>query len=562
MSDEKRLEQYFIHASYGENQKLTVVPSGATSIHLSNGTFVGKEQGGVETYKGIPFALPPVGALRWRAPVAAPDGDGIYEAYYNGKSAIQTECESERASYYPQGEDCLYLNIWTGSLKDAEAGRKRAVMVFLHGGSYGWGGTADPLYDGWNFASAHPDVVLITVAYRIGLMGFLDLSYLEGGEEFQDAPNLGLLDQIEALRWIRKNCEAFGGDPENITVFGESAGAGSVSLLPLIPKAQGLFRRVIAESGSIALTYSKEECRSLTEKLIKESGCHSMKELMALSEEQLKAINEKLNDFNNFPQRDGRLLPKDLYRAYQEGRSAEVDMLSGTNENETNYWIGEVGGVIPFRVGMTVKFENDLKLLSMRDKHRVKTFLKQRKGHVLWKISEFYTEVMFRLPAVFQSDAHTDNGGKAFFYNWKVPSAIRYYGACHAVELAYVFGNLDETIFTGEKADGRISGLVQQMWVNFAKTGNPSLKDLPWPSYSRKKRKTMVMDETFHVEENPKRKTSALLFPVLKYRINPSYVNLDLNTHYVRRTVGASLLLAGGAVFGILALIFSLLRRK
>jgi para-nitrobenzyl esterase len=162
-------------------------------------------------------------------------------------------------------------------------------------------------------------------------MGFVDLSYFAGGEEYPDAPNLGLLDQIEALRWVRENIRFFGGDPGNVTIFGESAGGGSVSLLPLIPEAKGLFRRVIAESGSVALTFSKKECREFTRRLMKESGIRSMKMLSALTESQLRSLNEKLNIYNNYPQRDGRLIPEDPYAPYENGATADMDMLIGTN---------------------------------------------------------------------------------------------------------------------------------------------------------------------------------------------------------------------------------------
>lgn len=558
MSEERKLEQYFIKSSFGENRKRIMVPADAPALFCRNGTFVGRYEAGVEIYRGIPFAEPPVGKLRWRAPVRAADSKEIREAVYNGRSPIQTECETERASYYPQGEDCLYLNLWTGKRDGAE--KRRPVMVFFHGGAYGWGGTADPLYDGFRFAAAHPEVVLITAAYRVGLLGFIDLSYFEGGEGFRDAPNLGLLDQIEALRWIRNNCEAFGGDPENVTIFGESAGGGSVSLLPLIPQAKGLFQRVIAQSGSIALTFSKEQCRHFSERLKKLSGAVSMKELMVLTEEDLVRLNKDLNDYNNYPQRDGRLLPEDLYQAYREGGSAEVDFLTGTNGDETNYWIGEIGGIIPYRFSIPVKFENDIRLIHQGSRERVREFMRTRRRHSIWRMSEFYTELMFRLPAIFQAGEHARNGGKAYMYLWQVPSAHRFYGACHAVELAYVFGNLEETIYTGRPADPLLSRAVQQMWVNFAKTGDPSLPGIKWPLYNKQTRKTMIISRKLRVEEDPGRANRTLLFPLLKFGISPSYAGLDLNTPFVRRTAGIGAVLSAGILAGGVAALLSLLK--
>ena len=204
-------------ARYGENMRLSGSFDPALAVRCVNGTFVGKREDKVDVFRGIPYALPPVNKRRWKRPAPVEPNNGVYEAYYNGKTPIQSEWPTEQASYYPQGEDCLYLNIWRSS--DCPDSNK-TVMVFLHGGSYGWGGTADPLYDGTNFVSSHPDIILVTVGYRTGLMGFVDFSAVVGGEDFPDAPNLGILDQIEALRWIKQNISGFSGDPDNITVFG------------------------------------------------------------------------------------------------------------------------------------------------------------------------------------------------------------------------------------------------------------------------------------------------------------------------------------------------------
>ena len=366
-----------ISSRYGENRRISGEYDSSLAVRCVNGTFVGKAEGDVSVFLGIPFAQPPTGERRWkRAEPAKPD-DGVYEAYYNGKTPIQTESPTEQASYYPQGEDCLYLNIWRSHKCTDD---KKPVMVFIHGGSYGWGGTADPLYDGRNFVSTHPEIVFVTVGYRTGLLGFVDFSSVEGGGDFPDAPNLGLLDQIEALRWIHQNIEGFSGDPGNVTIFGESAGGGSVSLLTIIEEAKGLFRRVIAQSGSVALTYSKEACADFTNRLLKESGCGNMDELTALSEDDLKKINEKLNEYNNFPQRDGRIIPLDPYTPYDSGATADVDMLIGTNENECNYWIGELGGIIPYSLGFPVRYENDMRKLAPSDKKLVSRIISGMKG--------------------------------------------------------------------------------------------------------------------------------------------------------------------------------------
>ena len=547
-----------IRDSYGENQVITGEYDPELSAVCCNGVFVGARAGDVCAFRGIPFAKPPVGERRWRAPEPVDDADIVREAYYNGKTPIQTEWPTEQASYYPQGEDCLYLNVWKNLADPTE---KKPVMVFFHGGSYGWGGTADPMYDGRCFVGKQSDIILVTVAYRVGMMGFADFSEFADGRDYPDAPNLGILDQIEALRWIQKNIAAFGGDPANVTIFGESAGGGSVSLLPIIPQARGLFRRAIAESGSVALTFSKEKCREFSARLKRESKAGSVRELACRSETELMRLNEKLNEYNNFPQRDGRLIPLEPYLPYERGETVGVDMLIGTNSEEMNYWIGEIGGVVPFRFSIPIKFENDLMKLTTAEKRLVKRFMDAQKGHSMWRMARFYDELMFRLPAIEQASLHHENGGKAYMYYWTVPSALPLRKACHAVELAYVFGNLEETLYTGEVADEVLSDTVMQMWTNFARTGDPSVEGLPWEEYTQSKRATMVISRQPHMEDDVLSQRRTLLSPLLRRMINPSYATLDYNVPFVRKAIGRTVALAAG-VAGVSLLAVKLLRKK
>ena len=535
--DKVKEEKARVRALFGENKELKTNPDEAHSVKCLNGVFVPKTDDTVRIFKGIPFALPPIKERRWKKPEAIPNSNKIFEAYYNGKSPIQTVIESERASYYPQSEDCLYLNIW---VNDACQDKNKPIMVFIHGGAYGWGGTADPLYDGLNFIKLHPEVILITIAYRVGLFGFVDLSYLEGGDQFEDAPNLGILDQIEALRWINKNGQFFGGDINNVTIFGESAGGGSVSILPLIKEAKGLFHRVIAESGSLALTYAKDECKSFTDKLIKVAGVNSMDALMKMSSDKLAKFNEKLNESNNFPMRDGKLIPIDPYEPYKQGLTKDIDMILGTNANELNYWIGELGGLFNYSAGMPIKYGVDTAKISKEDMVNVKAFMKNAKGNKVARITEFYNEIMFRLPAIAQAESHSENKGNVYMYYWKEESKIPLYKACHAVELAYVFYNIDETIYIGEQADEGLARAVSTMWVNFAKTGNPSLEDIEWNKYDSKERKTIIFKkDNIKVESDILAKQRELLFPIVKYMINPGYADVEENASFLNKTSSA-----------------------
>ena len=541
-----------IQATYGENRKIEGSDyDSSLAVACHNGTYVGKKENGVRSYRGIPYAKPPVGELRWKAPVLAEADDGVYEAYYYGKSPIQTEAETEQASAYPQGEDCLTLNVWTNDNGPSEG---KPVMVFFPGGAYGWGGTADPIYDGQNFSEAQKDVVLVTVNYRVGLMGFMDFSTVEGGESFRESGNLGLLDHICALQWVQQNIRGFGGDPNNVTIFGESAGGCSVSLLPIMEQAKGLFHRVIAQSGSVAFTFSKEEDLALTEMFLEKTGAKTMDDLMALTEEELMKANETLNDYNNFPERDGYILPEDVYAPYDKGVTAGIDMMSGTNEDEARYFIGEIGGIRIYKIAAPLMFESMVSRLSREDRKYAKAFMDLQTEDEVWNATEFMNELVFRVPAIYQSVAHSRNGGKAYMYYWTKKSTIPDYGACHAVELAYVFGNLNDTIYTGDPADPELSALVQEMWVNFAKTGNPGTEEHRWDPYDEYTRKTMVLGEEVEMVEDPLPLQRMLIEPLLQYRFNGYYKTADYTIKTLRRDLlrgFISVTVAGMIIFGI-----------
>ncbi|MBQ6919938.1 MAG: carboxylesterase family protein, partial [Synergistaceae bacterium] len=239
-------------ALYGENKRITDGNyDRSLAVRCINGTFVGKKNENVIAYKGIPFVgKQPVGELRWKAPVDVIPDDAVYEAYYNGKSPCQVNDMWQKASLYVQGEDCLYLNVW----KADDSGKKKPVMVWIHGGAFEVGGTVETREEGTNFVKENPDIILVSVEYRLGVFGFFHLSHLPDGKDYPDAQNLGLMDQIMALKWVHENIANFGGDPENVTIFGQSAGGGSVSLLPLIEGSHKYFKRVIAQSGSPVFT--------------------------------------------------------------------------------------------------------------------------------------------------------------------------------------------------------------------------------------------------------------------------------------------------------------------
>ena len=548
---------------YGENIAITGDFDEGKAVRCENGTFVGSEENGVLSFRGVPYAKPPVGDLRWKPPVQPDPDEGVYEARYYGKSPVQTHWPSEPGSYYPCGEDCLTLNVWTAAGEE----RDKAVMVFFHGGDYGWGAVSDPIYDGQRFVEAHPEIVLVTVEYRLGILGFVDLSSVPGGEEYPESGNLGLLDMKCSLEWIAGNIRSFGGDPGNVTIFGESAGGGAVSLLPLMEGTEGLFKRVIAESGSVALTSSREDCEGLTERLLAETGAENMADLTALSEEELKKANEALNDYCNRPERDGVVLPENLYDAWKQV-PGNIDMLIGTNADEVNYWKKEVGYMFGgvesealFRGMMTILYENDLKRFTEEDRESANAFVSAHGGRP-GGISEFYNEVMFRVPAIAQARAYGDNGGKTYMYYWTYPSAIPGQGACHAVELAYVFNNPDQTIYLGEPADPGLSAEVQRMWANFARTGDPSTEAYSWKAYAPEDRRTMVLGEDIRMEKDLMEERYEALEPFLRYCLTADYMEMDYSVPFVYKTVGALALGAAAVVLLGVSLVRRRIRRK
>ena len=528
-----------IQALYGENRLIEGEYDASLAAVCSNGVFVGRAENGVIAYKGIPYAEPPVGNLRWKDPVPARDSDEVHQAYYYGPSPIQTEWPSEVGSYYPQSEDCLTLNVWNNPAGPAEG---KTVMVFFHGGSYGWGAVSDPMYDGLNLVAKYPDIVLVTVEYRLGLLGFIDFSAVPGGDAYPTSGNLGLLDQVCALQWVQKNIAAFGGDPDNVTIFGESAGAGSVSLIPLMDEADGLYKRVIAESGSVALTYSREECQNLTKLFLEESGCATMEELAALSEDRIIELNEGLNDYNNFPERDGVVLPEDLYAAYENGEAAKVDLLTGTNADEVKYWIHEMGYYVDLIPGkwiynqlFPIMFENNVRRFSDAEKKSVDDFLALQSGNKTEKLTEFYNEMLFRLPALRQAQLHADNGNNVYTYYWTMAGGDKQLGACHAIELTYVFNNPQVTIYNGDVYDQALADTVQDMWTNFARTGRPDTDAVRWEPFNGDTRVTMVLGEEIRAEKDIKDGQRRLLEPMLGYYLNGCYSQLDLATPHTFR---------------------------
>ena len=512
-SDMSEMEEYrkMIRAFYGENKTITDGNyDKSLAVKCINGTFVGKQTDGIIAFRGIPYVgKQPVGELRWKAPVDVTPSDSVYEAYYNAKAAPQPEVEL--SSLYYQGEDCLYLNVW----KAAEAAEKKPVIVWIHGGAYAYGGTVDILYDFHNFVEENPDVIIVSVAYRLGVLGFLRLSHLPDGKDYPDAQNLGLMDQLMALKWVHENIAGFGGDPDNVTIMGESAGGGSVTNLSLIKGSHQYFNKVISLSGTPGLSRSAEAAKACTDDLMEALGCKTVADLQKLDAETLVSTATEVLPLRIAPERDSSLLPLDPWEAIANGVTKDVTFLQGCNKDEMNFFLVGMGGPEPFMEWATDREAMKLAPLTDKEKDLVESYIKDVKGENWEKHTCLLSQLMFNAPCIRLSENQTMAGGKAYTYYFTVESSIPMMKSGHGVELASLFKHPDLDKDTGRAFDETFSKTMRKMWAQFAKTGNPSLtaelapdgKAKEWPLYDLKDKHVMVLDETnIHPEKESQRK--------------------------------------------------------
>ena len=473
------------------------------AVKCINGTFVGKKTENIISYKGIPFVgQQPLGNLRWKAPVEFTSDNGVYEAYNYGKAPVQSP--GDPSTEYGTSENCLYLNIWK---TDEAAAEKKPVIVWIFGGAFETGGTTDPQYDCTNLVKENPEVIIVTLNYRLSFLGFLHLSHLPDGKNYQDASNLGLMDQMMALKWVNKNIAAFGGDPDNVTIWGESAGGASCTLLPLVKGSHQYFKRVISESGTPALTRSAEQAIAITDNFMKELGCKTVADLLKLSAQELTDAWSKLYGFyqtyalRTYPERDGNYLPLNLWEAYANGAAKDIEFLQGCNKDEMNTFLGGMG-VDSWNVWSKGRIDEKLALLTDEEKVLVKSYLDDIPGES-YETVRFFSQFMFNAPKVRLSEEQTKAGGKSYSYYYTVESSVPLFKSGHASEMSTVFDHPEINGLSGRAYDPTFCKTMRKMWVKFAKTGNPSLsatespdgKAKEWPLYDLGEKKVMVLDE-------------------------------------------------------------------
>ena len=501
-------------ALYGENKKITDGSyDKSLAVKCINGTFVGRKTENVIAYKGIPFVgQQPVGDLRWKAPVDYVPDNGVYEAYYNAKSPCQGVDPMQIASLYAKGEDCLHLNVWRAEGATTE---KRPVMVWIHGGAFEVGGTVEPREEGCNFVRENPDVILVSIEYRLGVFGFLHLSHLPDGKDYPDAQNLGLMDQMMGLKWVHENIAAFGGDPDNVTIFGQSAGGCSVSLLPLIEGSHQYFKKVIIQSGSPVFTRSTEEAIACTNELMDSLGCKTVADLRKVDVEKLVSTASVLLGLRVWAERDGRLLPQNPYDAYANGAAKDLTILQGCNKDEVGYFIYGIG-LEGWDAFGAERYARKLAQLTTEEQALVESFCKEAKdvSREYSSTNRLFDQIVFIAPLFRLLENQAKAGGKTYAYYFTVESSLPLLKSGHAVELSTVFNHPEETGVTGRQFDETFSKTMRRMWVQFAKTGNPSLnaeqspdgKAKEWPLYDVKDRPMMILNEKdIHIEKESER---------------------------------------------------------
>ncbi len=490
-----------LHAMYGgENKQIT---NGnydkSLAVKCVNGTFVGTRKDDVTVFRGIPYVgKQPVGDLRWKAPVDAVPNDGVFEAFYNAKSAYGN-VTFEVGSMYYLDENCLYLNVFKS---DMVTNQKKPVMVWIHGGAFESGGTVDPMFDCVNFIKENPDVIVVTIAYRLGVMGFLHLSHLPDGKDYPDSQNLGLLDQKMALKWVHENIAAFGGDPDNVTLFGESAGAASCTLQPLVPGSQQYFKRLIAESGSVNQARTPEKGIECTNRLMEALGCKTVADLLKVDGDKLLEVATAVNFVHQVPERDGRILPTDTFEAYANGAAKDLEILVGCNKDEMNFFVSSFGKE-GWDNWIAKRKQEKFAQLAPEDKVLAESYMSDVKGDYFQPDSSLFSQVWFNAAIIKLSECQTKAGGKAYTYYFTPESPDPIMKCGHAIELAVVFNHPEMTADTGRAFDETFCKTMRKMWVQFAKTGNPSFtaaespdgKAKNWPLYDLKDKMVMVLDE-------------------------------------------------------------------
>ncbi|MFF5995716.1 carboxylesterase/lipase family protein [Lysinibacillus sp. KU-BSD001] len=492
-----------------------------TLVQTSFGQVIGENVDGIAVWKGIPYAKAPIGKLRFSPPQSPDAWEGVYEATQFGPSAIQPEREMMRfldahVEEDEMSEDCLYLNIWSPGADN----KKRAVMVWIHGGAFMNGSGNSKSYNGASFA-AHHDVVVVTINYRLGVFGFLHLGSIDN-EQFAGTGNCGILDQIAALKWVKENIEAFGGDPNNITVFGESAGAMSIGILLAIPSASGLFQKAILQSGAarnvLPSVVATQVCTDILAKLGIDK--EHLSRLEEVSTAELLEASRHVSPMLLGPVIDGVVIQEPPELSIVNGASKHIDLLIGTTKDEYclfTYVDAPLDGLDEEGIDLYLK-----KMLT----HKWDQIKLNLQHETLNKalVEKVLTFDIFTAPAIWLAEQQARQGASVWMYrfDWESPVLDGELKACHALEIPFVWHQLNKSteFLLGNAPDYALAHHMHKAWATFAKEGDPNIEELPtWPAYHVKNRETMLFDVNCQTVQNPDK----------QYRLIWDAVSLSIN---------------------------------
>lgn len=490
-------------------------------VNTIYGVVEGTKEEDLDIYKGIPYAKAPVDELRW-CPPQPPESWSGTRSCTEFSAACTQETFPEVIDMKimdvpgPQSEDCLYLNVWS----QHSEGEKRPVMLWIHGGGLGLGAASQPLYDGQHLA--RKGVVVVTINYRMGALGFLHLDTVTGGA-IPATGNEGFLDQIAALEWVRDNILCFGGDPDNVTIFGESAGGWSVTALMAMPKAKGLFHKAIAQSGVSNAALSLEHAADLGKEFLGDvaNDPNDADSLRAIPADKVLSVGSSFvrsvealltgtGEANRYHRAviDGDILPASVLDSITAGSSSDVILLAGTTRDEMAAPVPpgaspeELEGIVSQSAyGIETK-----EMIELYRESRTKRLARVGDADVASAIS---TDAMMRVPCIRLIEAQRQHQ-PAYHYivTWATPAGDGAAGANHGIELGFVFGthgiDQDHAMAFGDgPAASGLANAVMDAWTNFAKTGNPSSETLgSWPEYGES-RATMMIGEQTYVREAP-----------------------------------------------------------
>jgi para-nitrobenzyl esterase len=465
------------------------------SALVTGGTVAGTVEGGLSVFKAIPFAAPPVGELRWKWPQPVLPWHGVRPAKAFPPSCMQA-MDMLKIFGAPEdiSEDCLYLNVWT----PAKSPRQRLpVMIWITGGGFALGSTNLPLYDGKNLAKR--GVVLVSIAYRVGPLGFMAHPALtrEGGGS---SGNYGLADQIAGLNWVRANVSRFGGDPANVTIFGESAGGISVSMLAASPAAKGLFHKVISESGgNFGPVHMNEtdgglNMRSLSSTesqgsaLLQELGAAEIKAARALPAAAIQKLAGPMGRY--WPTVDGRLIVGDQYDLYQAQRFNDTPVLIGTNSDEGSLFMPPTVAPDEFVAAMRAGYGQKADAVIAAYPHATEAEARQALANV-------FRETAFAWPTWTWSRLQSSQGQGAvyvYYFDQKTPRDPN--GSNHGDEMRFVFGNHVQPFGPPTPHEQELTAQFMGYWTNFAKTGDPNGPGLPaWPRFTSANAEVMALGD-------------------------------------------------------------------